>query len=77
MLAAASGAIDPGASPADFQRQLDTYERTLLRIVHGPAEGDRVFAETRPPAQSQADPGIFSGGQPASGEVVDYTEYFR
>ena len=51
MLAAKAGALDP-ASPT-FQRDLDDYERTLLRIVHGPEEGDRIFAATRaqdPPA---------------------------
>lgn len=47
MLAAAAGAIDPNAKPADFVRALDNYERTLLRIIHGPAEGDRIFEETR------------------------------
>ena len=47
MLAQASGAIDPNSRPEDFRGQLDNYERTLLRIVHGPAEGDRIFAETR------------------------------
>jgi hypothetical protein len=47
MLASAAGAVDPNAKPADFQRALDNYERTLLRIVHGPSEGDRIFEETR------------------------------
>lgn len=47
MLAAASGAIDPNSSGPDFQRALDNYERTLLQIVHGPTEGDRIFNETR------------------------------
>lgn len=74
MLAAASGAIDPDAAPEDFNRQLDNYERTLLRIVHGPAEGDRLFAETRNQGGSDADglaPGAiedgfrFKGGDPS------------
>lgn len=45
MLAQKSGALDP-SSPT-FLRDLDDYERTLLRIIHGAAEGDRIFAESR------------------------------
>lgn len=47
MLAAAAGALDPNASASDFARALDNYERTLLRTVHGDAEGERIFLETR------------------------------
>lgn len=47
MLAAAAGALDPNASPEQYKRALDNYERTLLRIVHGQAEGDRIFEQTR------------------------------
>lgn len=72
MLAAASGAIDPNSSGPDFQRQLDNYERTLLQIVHGPTEGERIFNETRksasgaidynaaePPPEWQGDPSLW------------------
>lgn len=45
MLAAKAGALDP-SSPT-FIRDLDDYERTLLRIVHGPEAGDRIFSQTR------------------------------
>ena len=45
MLADKSGALDP-ASP-NFLRDLADYERTLLRIVHGNDEGDRIFEATR------------------------------
>ena len=45
MLAAKSGALDP-ASP-NFERDLDDYERTLLRIVHGNEAGDTIFEATR------------------------------
>jgi hypothetical protein len=45
MLAAKSGALDPD-SPT-FERDLDDYERSLLRIVHGPRVGDAIFEETR------------------------------
>jgi hypothetical protein len=44
MLAAKSGALDP--SSPNFERDLADYTRTLLRVVHGPEEGDRIFAET-------------------------------
>jgi hypothetical protein len=47
MLAAKAGAIDPNARPEDFTRQLDDYERTLLRTVNGFEDGDRIFEETR------------------------------
>jgi hypothetical protein len=47
MLAAASGALDPNASPEQFARALDNYERTLLQVVHGPVEGERIYQETR------------------------------
>ncbi|MER9159089.1 hypothetical protein [Mesorhizobium sp. M0778] len=45
MLAAKSGALDP-KSPY-FQDQLDDYERTLLRVVHGKSAGDQIFDATR------------------------------
>jgi hypothetical protein len=54
MLAAKSGALDP-ASP-NFERDLDDYERTLLRIVHGKEAGDAIFDATRDSAaQPDAD----------------------
>lgn len=46
MLAAKSGALDPN-SP-NFSRDLEDYERTLLRVVHGQAKGDELFTQTRP-----------------------------
>lgn len=58
MMAAKSGALDPGAPKAQFQRALEDYERTLLRVVHGKEQGDAIFAQTRksgpqtPPAQN-------------------------
>lgn len=45
MLADKSGALDP-RSP-NFQRDLDDYELTLLQVVHGPAEGARIFQQSR------------------------------
>ncbi|MDI9407819.1 MAG: phage tail tip lysozyme [Candidatus Pacebacteria bacterium] len=45
MLAAKSGALDP-ASP-NFERDLDDYERTLLRVVHGKEAGDAIFEASR------------------------------
>lgn len=58
MMAAKSGALDPGAPKAQFQRALEDYERTLLRVVHGKEQGDAIFAQTRksgpqaPPVQN-------------------------
>lgn len=45
MLAAKSGALDPN-SP-NFMRDLDDYEKTLLRIVHGQEKGDEIYRQTR------------------------------
>jgi len=45
MLAAKAGALDPD-SPT-FERDLDDYERTLLRIIHGKKVGDAIFEQTR------------------------------
>ncbi len=42
-----AGALDPNAGRETFLRQLDDYERTLLRIVHGVEVGDQIFAQTR------------------------------
>lgn len=53
MLAAASGAIDPGSS--NFLQQLDNYERTLLEVVHGPEAGRRIYEQTRRASQGTVD----------------------
>ena len=47
MLAAAAGAIDPNAGNQQVAKQLDNYERTLLRVIHGPKVGDAIFEQTR------------------------------
>lgn len=65
MLAAAAGAIDPNASGPQFQRALDNYEKTLLQIVHGPEEGARIYAETRP--QAAGDPAVYQAPNPPEG----------
>lgn len=51
LLANMSGTLDP-KSP-NFQRDLDAYERTLLRTVHGRDQGDIIFAQTRSPAKPE------------------------
>lgn len=75
MLAAAAGSLDPNASPEQYRRALDNYERTLLRIVHGREEGDRIFSETRnnnasqpqaPQIGEEVDGYVYQGGDPAS-----------
>ena len=59
MLAAKAGALDP-ASP-NFARDLDDYERTLLRIVHGREQGDAIFEATRTaPSESSSAPASIS-----------------
>jgi hypothetical protein len=35
---------------------LDNYERTLLRIVHGPVEGDHIYEATRVEANAEEVP---------------------
>lgn len=61
MLAAKAGALDP--SSPNFARDLDDYELTLLKTVHGAEAGERIFKETRgdkpqikPPATDAALP---------------------
>lgn len=51
-----SGALDPN-SPT-FLRDLEDYERTLLRTIHGKEAGDQIFESTRSPnaAGGNADP---------------------
>jgi len=58
MLAAAAGAIDPNSSRGDYVKALDNYERTLLRIVHGPEAGDRIFNESRAPTDYKSKYGL-------------------
>lgn len=50
MLASAAGALDPNSS--NFDTQLDNYEQTLFKIIHGPTEGQRIFEESRQNATS-------------------------
>ena len=47
LLADKSGALDP-SSPT-FVRDLDDYELTLLRIIHGKEAGDLIYEQTRAP----------------------------
>lgn len=49
MLSAAAGAIDPNAGKEQLAKALDNYERTLLRVIHGPKVGDAIFEQTRQP----------------------------
>lgn len=45
LLADMSSALDPN-SP-NFVRDLDNYERTLLRTIHGKEAGDAIYEQTR------------------------------
>ncbi|AHD10001.1 hypothetical protein [Phaeobacter gallaeciensis] len=40
-----SGALDP-TSP-NFQRDLENYEQTLLRVIHGKSAGDKIYEQSR------------------------------
>lgn len=68
MLAAAAGALDPKSGPERFGKQLDNYERTLLRIIHGPKVGDAIFEQSR----DQAKGGGQDGGVPTISSDADY-----
>lgn len=83
MLAAKSGALDP-KSPY-FLQQVDDYERTLLRIVHGKAEGDRIFDQSRQapapgevggPASVTPEGGRVIQNMTNPSPVVDWKTYF-
>lgn len=45
-----TGALDP--SSPNFERDLNDYVLTLLRTIHGPEAGDRIFAETMGPRRT-------------------------
>lgn len=45
LLANKTGALDPN-SP-NFERDLNDYERTLLRTIHGKEAGDAIYEQTR------------------------------
>ncbi|MTH33065.1 hypothetical protein GL279_00435 [Paracoccus limosus] len=68
MLAAAAGALDPKAGPERFGKQLDNYERTLLRIIHGPKVGDAIFDQSRDQAKGAGK----DGGIPSVSSDADY-----
>jgi len=55
MLAEKSGALDP-KSP-NFLRDLDDYERTLLRIIHGDQMGEQIYQSTRQGGATTPDTG--------------------
>ena len=72
MLSDKSGALNP--SSPNFLRDLDDYERTMLRIVHGYEAGDQVFAATRkdpPPKPGAANSGAAPTHRfnPATGKI--------
>lgn len=69
MLADASGAINPDADPADFLAQLDNYELTLLRIIHGYGPGTALFQQLSGKAVSSSNPGQTYTYNPATGEL--------
>lgn len=52
LLSDKSGALNPD-SPT-FERDLDDYERTLLRVIHGQEAGDAIFEQTRGTASQPA-----------------------
>jgi hypothetical protein len=54
LLADKAGALDPN-SP-NLERDLDDYERALLRTLYGPERGDAMFEETRKSAPDEGIP---------------------
>jgi hypothetical protein len=80
MLAAAAGALDPASGPARFQQQLDNYEMTLMRVIHGYEAGTHMFLQrkamqqqgeqpTPPAAPSAPQPGQRYKYNPNTGEL--------
>lgn len=76
MLAAAAGALDPRAGPERFGRQLDNYEKTLFRIIHGPRVGDAIYEQTRD-KQATADGGVTSITSDADYDALPSGAMFR
>ena len=65
-----SGALNPN-SPT-FLRDLDDYERTLLRTIHGDEAGDRLFQQSRGGA-AQTAPVTSIPANPSPNEIDDST----
>lgn len=72
MLAAAAGAINPDSSPEDFKAQLDNYELTLLRIIHGYDAGTTMFQQLQGGAGGNAGPAVAAPTGSASGKTLTY-----
>lgn len=74
MLAAAAGALDPAAGPERFKQQLDNYELTLMRIIHGYDAGTQLFEQRKAAgqAQSQQMPGSGATSGPGQPNVRKY-----
>jgi hypothetical protein len=70
MLAAAAGAIDPASGAERFQQQLDKYELTLMRVIHGYEAGTQIFSQRKAMRDQQAPRG---GDEPPPG--VDPNEW--
>lgn len=54
MLAAAAGALDPASGSERFQQQLDNYELTLMRVIHGYEAGTQMFEQRKAEQGQQA-----------------------
>lgn len=72
MLAAKSGALDP--SSPNFLRDLEDYERSLLRVIHGPDAGDAIFEQTRGGGSATVAPAVPAGVDPADWEYMSPEE---
>ena len=77
LLADKSGAVDPFAGAKRFSEQLDDYERTLLRIVHGVEEGDRIFSGTRAAPAGSNSPPPGDAAPPASFDPAEIDDLLR
>ncbi|MDZ7906517.1 MAG: hypothetical protein U5N55_12655 [Cypionkella sp.] len=53
----------------NFLRDLEDYEHTLLRVIHGPEAGDRIFEQTRNLASRE---GISETTAPPASDVPTY-----
>lgn len=72
LLSEQAGALDP-RSP-NFERDLKDYTRNILRTIHGPAEGDRIF-EASMAAGNRIDFGADTAPQDLSEDDADLWKF--
>lgn len=69
MLASAAGALDPAAGPERFKQQLDNYELTLMRVIHGYEAGTQLFMQRKGAGNAKSQQGAVPSSGPGAPNV--------